>query len=406
MVDTQSFGLSVSATGAAFDAWDAGLVQANAFDNNGIENLKAAVELEPDFALAHALLARQQMAHGFGEDGFQSLARANETLAIIGGQEASTCAVTIATTSGDPHAKAMAKAHLEQWPDDMLVLANIVGPFGLNAFSGNLLCREENAALLGQYEDKRAADDWWYWASYGFALGEIGQLAKAETLAKRAYGIIQNGNCAHTLSHIQFEQENWRDGRALIDEWAGTEIGSSSDIRQHLHWHRALIDLETGIFDDAAMEALFIDELDPDAYHPLPISTLADNASLLWRCHMRGMPVGRKHAEAVWAFGCRHIAGAGFLFGDIHMTVAAALLGEEDALAGLKTRFEALENKKDSALLCTLADGYSAYTKGEFAEAASVLKPVLPDVVRLGGSNPQRAVTLETYADAAARAAA
>ena len=391
------YGLEISSSGPAVDTWQAGLDASLAFDQSGIIELSEAVRLEPDFALAHVLLARQQMIYGQWQQGQQSLAMALSLSTKVSKREASQIDVTAKASSGDPKSLALAKAHLSQWPTDVFVFAQIVGPFGLLAFSGQSNWREQCLALLEQYATKFPANDWWFLSTLAFALAETGDLLNAENVAEHAWDIAKKGTCAHSLSHVHFELGALETGIEYINHWANECGGTKSDMCHHLRWHEALFNLELGNSDAGFMQTVYRQYLDPKVSDPMPLSTYSDNASLLWRCALSDYQVPAQFISATVSYGKQHFADVGFAFADIHTIVITALSKDKAVQNELLEKLYRLEDFQVKNLLVQLHNGMSAFANGDFTQSASLLKGTLDKSVGLGGSNPQRRIVEESY---------
>jgi hypothetical protein len=388
-----SYGLKVSNAGSSLSLWQAGLHCADTFDTSGIAELRQAVERAPNFALAHAALAKQQKFHGFADDAETSLAAAQALIGEVSDREASSILVLTATLSFDPIALGIALAHIDQWPLDRFVFSLIVGPFGLLAFSQRHDWRESCLALLLRYQKYWPKNDWWYLSALAFSQAECGVADSGEELALAAWTQSANGNCAHTLSHVFKEQNNGVTGTEFLKSWLA-DHGTHSDMRHHLAWHLALLDLESGNTNQASLEQLYREELDPSVSDPMPLTTYSDNASILWRCCLNKMPLSLVFVEQTLDYGKQVFPKLGFSFVDMHRVLLTALSGRDEEVALLRAEIGPQGNP---SLLDNLLNATLAFIDGDYAEVQAYLEPVLNDTVLLGGSNPQRAVVLETY---------
>lgn len=396
------YGLKVSSSGPAFDAWLSGLDASLAFDKSGITELENAVSLDPDFALAYATLARQQFNYGFQQEARSSLDKALAVTDSITAREASQVNVAEAAMRYNPKALEIARAHLEEWPTDVFVFSHIVGPFGLLAFSGRQNWRSECVDVLEHYRHHWPEDDWWFLATLAFSLAETGSLDQAEIAAQRALQIRPTGNCAHSMSHVHFEQEAADTAYAFLDQWISRH-GRNSDMRHHLIWHTALLDLEEGKASHESMLDLYRRELDPKVSDPQPLTTFSDNAAILWRCAAHGMPLPQEFAIDTFEYGERHYPAVGFPFADIHKIISSILTHPQDPGEELLNQLGQLEDRKTADLMTGLWQGFTAFAGEDYSAAVDWLQPLLTETVRLGGSNPQRRIVEETYFAACTR---
>lgn len=387
------YGLPVSNSGPALDVWLEGLHCADSFDASGIAELSKAVKLAPNFAIAHVALAKQQMFYGYIELSRTSLATARALSGEVTNREASLIQVFDATINFQSNALEIALTHLDQWPLDRFVFSLIVGPFGLLAFSGQRDWREKCLALLLHHQASWPKEDWWYLSALAFSKAECGFTAEAEDLGRRAWEQSANGNCTHSLSHIFKEQGNTTKGLSLIKTWLqGTQ--NRSNMRHHLVWHMALLDIESGIADQSSMDQLYRNELDPNISQSMPLDIYADNASFLWRCLLHDIPLNNHFVEQTLSHGKQYFPELGFGFADMHRVLLTALAGSESEVFELRSAIAKLENHD---YLGSLLDGMLAFTQRDFSATSEQLKPLLDDTILLGGSNPQRGIIAETY---------
>ena len=109
-----------------------------------------------------------------------------------------------------------AEQHLDEFPRDALVLALLLGAFGLYAFSGRA---DHDAARLAICERhaRHYGEDWWFLTYLGWSHTEVGNAGTGLAMNERAIALrLENGNAAHALSHALFEQGNTAEGRAFL----------------------------------------------------------------------------------------------------------------------------------------------------------------------------------------------
>ena len=403
MISHDKYGLNVSAYGNAVAAWAEGLENSLSFDASGIPALQMAVELAPDFALAHATLAHQQMVQGLHAKADASLAKAIDLYQVVSDREASQIEVLAATMQYKNTALELALAHLENWPLDVFVFSLVIGPFGLLAVSEERSWRTGCLSLLEKYQKDWPSDDWWYLSNLGYALAECGQTAAANDVALQAWQSKPSGHCAHTLSHVHYEQGDARHGQKFLQEWLSRhrrESVHASDMRHHLVWHEALYELEHGTATQAWMTQLYEMEFDPKISDPMPLVTFADNVSFLWRCSLYNIPLNTKFSHSMFYYGLEHFPDLGYIFVDVHRVLVTALLGLDSNVNQLRSDIQQLKQTADAVYLNRLLDGAVAFTHENYSYAARCLEPILDETVHIGGSNLQRNVVHQTYARA------
>lgn len=393
------------ASEAAISAYSAGIDCALRLDESGIIELKEATSQDDEFALAHAALGRQLQIHGFRKEAAQHLEKSVSIKSEATPREQSAIDVIFASASFDPSALGMARSHVDSHPRDVFVLSHLVGPFGLLAFSGQADWRAANIALLQATQEAYPSDDWWHMTTRGFMAAEVGELESARDDGERAWVLCENGNCAHTLTHVHFEAGAFDEGATFINDWKAIH-GDQSDMRHHLMWHLALLDRESGAGARKLLE-MYERELDPTISDPMPLTTFSDNAALLWRCKLSGMDIPDKIAQDLQRYADKYYPVRGFAFADIHRVMSTALLNDREQQQALvdelTLRSQENETEVDSCML-QFAKGFNAFADRDFAAAATLLEPVQSDSVLLGGSNPQRRIIEETYLEACMRA--
>ena len=393
------------ASEAALQAYLTGLEISKGFDAPGINEMKEATTQDDEFALAHAALARQLQIHGFASEAREHSAKSVSLKTSATPREQSAIDVAAASASFDPEALSMARSHVDVYPQDIFVLSYIVGPFGLLAFSGAHDWREQSMALLQETRAAYPADDWWHTTARSYAGAEIGELKQARADGERAWSLHESGNCAHSLVHVHFEDGALDEGAAFINDWKLTH-GDTSDMRHHLLWHLVLLGRDGGGDADELME-MYEHELAADISDPMPLTTFSDNAALLWRCKLSGIEVPGKIGEDLVRYADKHYPHCGFAFADIHRVMSVALLNNAERRQALVDELDRLYREHDTELArCMLqfAKGFYAFADADYAAAVTLLKPVLPGSVLLGGSNPQRRIVEETFLEATTRA--
>lgn len=394
-----NYDLELSGSSAdACAAYLAGIDSALRLDQPGIRELTEAIDQDAEFALAHAALGRQLQIHGFSQKVAGHLERAVSLKSAATQREQSAIDVIVAAATFDEHALEVAKGHIDRFPRDIFILSHLVGPFGLLAFSGQHAWRNDNAVLLQALENSYSANDWWFLSTRSFTAAEVGDVIAARKYGEHAWRLSENGNCAHSLAHVHFEEGAIDEGIDFIKEWTGSQ-GADSDMRHHLIWHLALLLRENGA-DGRELLAIYERELDPRINDPMPLSTFSDNAALLWRCKLSGLEIPASVSRDLADYADKHYPTLGFAFADIHRVMSTSLLGNDPEQRALIEELDRLASNDGTQLtnaMSQFAEGFCAFAKQDFATAIERLEPVLADSVLLGGSNPQRRIVEETY---------
>ena len=399
------YDLEVSCSGdAAMQAYLSGIECSLRFDQPGITELTEAVAQDEEFALAHAALGRQLFTHGYRSESSAHFKIALSLQDRVTQREQDAIRVSEAAARADPRAIAMARSHVAAWPQDIFVLAHLLGPFGLLAFSGTPDWRAENIALLDETESAYPSDDWWHITTRGFFGAEQGHLEQARRDCERAWSISENANCAHSMAHFHFEAGFLDEGRAFIKEWV-EKYGAQSDMRHHLVWHLSLLDLDGGV-DPSQIFELYDRELDPGVNDPTPLETLCDNASFLWRCHLAGQEIPATVREEMLRYAESSFGTCGFAFADSHRAMVAALHPDDGKLDDLVQQLRDVAKESGTrAAECVrqYAEAFGAFANNAYEDAVAMLEPVLADSILIGGSNPQRRIVEDTYLEACMR---
>ena len=392
------------ASDVALQAYLSGIQCALCLDAPGIKELTEAITEDEEFALAHAALGRQLLIHGFRKQSSVHLKKALTLRAQATAREQVAIDVVVRTCRADPQAITMAQQHVQTCPQDVFVLSHLLGPFGLLAFSGEYDWAGQNVSLLKATKSAYRADDWWHLTTGGFFAAETGEFSQAREDCERAWSISPNGNCAHSLVHLHFEVSGLDEGKDFINEWLPT-WGRESDMRHHMIWHLAFLDLESGVDIDEIFE-VYDRELDAAVSDPMPLTTLSDNAAFLWRCLLAGKKASQDSNKDVLAYAEKHYVNCGFYFADVHRAMATAMQTSDAEHKSLLDELHEIAEKRDTPAAASLevfASGFGAFAKHAYEETVGLLEPVLSDSVLLGGSNPQRRVVEDTYLEACMR---
>jgi len=362
-----------------------------------------AIAEDPGFALAHIGRAR---LHQLNMEGAKARAMAAQAVQLAAGatpREIAHVAIMAAVIESKPKlAVSGAEAHLEEYPRDALVLALLLGAFGLYAFSGRA---DHDAAKLAICERhaRHYSEDWWFLSYLGWSHTEAGNLATGRALSERAMGLRSaNANAAHGLSHAMFEQGDMEAGRSFLAQWMPAH-DRQSFLHGHLAWHVALTALDAGDLDGAL--AIYEQHIKPAGRPYPPLNIFTDGASLLWRLSLAGRAGLEPHWRDIAAYGEKYFPQAGAHFADVHFALAAA--AGSDAL---ETRLAQLEARAADGKLAPgpaaidLCRGIRAFAEGDHDGAVRLLEPAISDLARIGGSHAQRELWEDTLIVAYMRA--
>jgi hypothetical protein len=299
---------------------------------------------------------------------------------------------------------AAAYAHLAEFPADAMVLAPCTGVFGLIGFSGHRGRERELAALLDSVAGVYG-NDWWFLAAYAFALSEAGQSERARPLLMRSLDSCPtSANGAHIHAHLLYEEGRDADALGYLTGWL-RDYPRAGVLHCHLSWHVAIMQLETGRFDQAW--ATYRRDIHPSSAWGPPLNTLTDSASFLWRSELEGE---FRDAPDQWgdiaAYAKSRFPQPGIAFADCHVAMA---LAAHDDTAALEQMLQALESALRNGILAAgpvvpaLAAAWRAYVARDWKRTLELLEPLAAEHERIGGSRAQRDVIDYTLAAARRR---
>ena len=399
------YGLELStASEVARDAYVEGVDRMLAADAGVEARLGAAVDADPDFALAHIALARQHHLNARGGEARDTVERAVELASGASEREQRHVDILSKVIGGRiPESLELTKEHVAEHPRDAFVLAPSCGVFGSIGFSGRVGREPEQ---LERIEPLAAhyGDDWWFLTVHAFALVEMGEWERGREMAYRSLEQRpSNSHAAHTLIHALFEGGADAEALGFLGDWI-PESDRGSLLHCHNWWHYALLLMTTDRTDDA-WEA-FRSNCLPGTTESPSINVFTDSSSFLWRWELAGNP----RDDATWQT-VREYYEESFrrpiVFVDSHAALAYAALGETDQLqATIDVLQELGEAGKlpAEATAASLSRAYAAFASERWSEVIDQLEPLLPQVVRIGGSRAQRDLVTNTLLAAYVRA--
>jgi len=360
------------------------------------EAFDRAIAEDPAFALAHIARARIHQMNMEVTEARAKAAHARQLAATASERERQHVEIMAAAIEGKPKiALTGAEQHLDRYPRDALVLSLLLGAFGLYAFSGRA---DHDAARLAICERNAGhyGEDWWFLTYLGWSHTEAGNAGTGRTLTERAMALrVENANAAHGLSHALFEQGDMAAGRRFLSGWL-PEHERASFLHGHLSWHVALSALDAGDLDGAL--GIYEQHIRPPNSPYPPLNVFTDAASLLWRLSLAGKAGLEPYWREVAAYGDRFFPRAGPHFADVHYALVAAAT----ASVALETRLAELEALEADGRLAPgaaaigLCRGIRAFAEGDNDNAIRILEPLMPAVVRIGGSHAQRELWEDT----------
>jgi tetratricopeptide (TPR) repeat protein len=363
------------------------------------EALNRAIASDPNFALAHATLARTQAMRGQAAQAKASIDIAQDLAARNATTREHSHVSTISLVIQGQSKKALtaALAHLERWPRDAIILSLPLGAFGLFAFSGMADHDQARVDLCERVADQYSCEDWWFLTYRGWSHTENGNLLFGRELTVRGFELRRaNANAAHALSHAMFESGAGDDAETLIESWLPS-YDRSGPLHGHIAWHAALSALERHDVEKAL--ALYETYVKPSISLGLPINILTDAVSLLWRFKAYGHSIPVRLWDEVKSYAEARFATPSVAFVETHMGLLLAAAGDRaaaEARIATLTRLAEGGSMLAGNVVPVLCRSFLAFAEGDYAECIRLLAPIRSDVARIGGSGAQREIIEDT----------
>jgi tetratricopeptide (TPR) repeat protein len=249
-------------------------------------------------------------------------------------------------------------------------------------------------------------------SSLCFAHEELGNYAEAEPLGREAVEIDPTDLWGtHAVAHVMEMQGRQREGIAWL-EGLERHWEPGNNIRHHLWWHRALYHYERREFD--AVLALYdrefrnleapLTKMQPDF-----IIDVQNAASMLFRLERQGVDVGGRWIEIADKAEPR-IGDCLSPFTLPHWMMALAATGRDEAARRMIEAMEAFAAGAGSTaatvrrIALPVCRAVLAHRQGDHASALDLMRPVIAETQRLGGSHAQHDVLRQMFLDSAVHA--
>jgi hypothetical protein len=358
-----------------------------------------AIEADPEFALAHAGLARALFVAARIPEAKAAAARARELAPKLSERERAVAEVVLLTIEGaSAKAYALARDHLKQYPRDAMVLAPCTGVFGLIGFSGRK-GRERELRELMEGLAPHYGEEPWFLVQLAFSQVETADTEIARKTIERAMALDpKSAHGAHVKAHVHYEAGEKEQGLKFLQQWL-PGYAKEGLLHCHLNWHIALWQLELG--DYSAAKRTYLNGVHPGAAWGPPINVLTDAAAFLWRAELAGQQRERGLWQEVSAYGSKSFPAAGLAFADVHRALAYAATGDELAL---ETLLDELKDRAAAGKLLAgpivphLANAFDAFARKDFQKAVALIEPHMVEHERIGGSRAQRRLIALTLA--------
>jgi tetratricopeptide (TPR) repeat protein len=373
------------------------------YRNDPVATVQSALDVDPSLVMGHVLHGYLHLL-GTEPSGFPVAAADLERAEALPGNARESA-----------HRRALAHLVRNEWRAAGRVLEDISIEYPRDALAlqvGHLvdfctgdsrMLRDRIARVLPQWSRDLPG----YHAVLGmhaFGLEETGLYARAETAGRRAVDLEPRDAWAwHAVAHVLEMQTRRADGIAWLrqdsDAWSKDNF-----FAVHNWWHLAICHLDLEELDEVL--ALF----DGPIYGQRSelVVDLIDASALLWRLHLKGVPLGDRWQAVADAWE-PHAAAGNYAFNDAHAMMAFVGAGRTRAVQRvLESQARALEEPGDNAdftreVGAPVTRAILAFGEGDYGETVRLLRPVRNQAQRFGGSHAQRDLLDLTLIEAALR---
>ncbi len=372
------------------------------FKADPVTHVKAALEADPDFALAHCLRGYAYLMMGVPAVHAKAVAcLARTESGVATPREHGHFLALQNWCAGDLTGATGRWEHLLiDYPTDLLALRLATG-FHFNLGDAANL-RDSVARVFPAWDDAMAGYGYML-GMYAFGLEECGEYARAEDAGRKAVDINNEDIWAvHAVAHVMEMQGRAVDGIAWLSDtepgWSGCNF-----FAHHVWWHKALYFMSGGEADTAL--GLY-DQRVRDDFSDV-IYDIHDAASLLWRLELAGVDVGLRWDEMADKVADR-IDGHNDNFTDAHFMMCLAGAGRHGAAEDMITSMHSYAATRKGTVAPIMRDvgiaacqGLAAYRAGDHDRAVDKLLPIRYELYRIGGSHAQRDLFSTTLIEAA-----
>jgi len=348
------------------------------------EAFESVTASDPGFALGYTGLARARQIAGDGAGARAAIAKARDLLGGLNEKDAAHVNALGLLIDGNARAAYPAlRAHIAQYPRDVLVTQTCTSVFGLIGFSGRP-GREAELLAYTTALQPHFGEDWWFLSQHAFSYCETGQLDRADEMIEKSLALNpRNGHGAHVRAHIYYEAGDAKAGMAYLRDWL-PGYDPAGVMHSHISWHLALWRLGAG--DVEGMWSLVDGAVAPHVSRSFPLIVMTDNAAILYRAELAGQPVAPERWRAVGDYVRRYFPSTGVAFADVHAALTHAMTGDSDTLAAII----ASPAGPAGDVVKELATAYQAIARQDWETAANHLALGMSDHARIGGSRAQR----------------
>jgi tetratricopeptide (TPR) repeat protein len=377
------------------------------------DRLKAVLEADPDFALAHCMqgyFAMLAFKQAVVPNAVQAAHTAQSLAAGATPREHGHIAALTAWAEGE------LDRSIASWESILRAHPHDVVAFRLAHFVNFWLGRPQDMVASVERLIPAWSDDIPGYSSIlacrCFAQEESGNHLAAEPSGRRAIELDPGDLwAAHAVAHVLETQGRRSEGiewlTALAPNWEG-----SHNLQHHLWWHCALFNLEHG--DHAAALELY-DTRFRNLAAPLTVASpdvyidVQNAASMLFRLQRIGVDVGNRWEELADKAEAR-IGDCVSAFTLPHWLMALTATGRTAAAQRMVEAMRGYSQGRGTVppivrdYVLPIAEAQLAHAAGRHAEAVALMRPAIGGMYRLGGSHTQQDVLEQLFLDAALKA--
>ncbi|WP_170349265.1 MULTISPECIES: tetratricopeptide repeat protein [Ruegeria] len=394
---------------ASVEAWNGVLLGFMAHAAITPQHLGKVLELEPDFALGHAIKGLFMVLLGRREMTAVAVEALSEAKAAMERQPISERERMYVEALGlyleDLPSQAIQKFEqiLRSHPQDTLAMKlSHATRFVLGDPTG---MRRSIERVLAAYEPDHPGRGYLL-GCHAFALEETGEYQKAEIAGRQALWMVSDDAWGlHAVAHVHEMQGNAQLG---LDWLAGREDAWThcNNFRYHVWWHKALMHLDLGQVDQVMeLYDTHVRQDKTDDYRDISNAT-----SLLSRLELEGVDVGNRWEELADLSAARTEDGC-VVFADLHYLLALTGDNRNEATSKMLQRIQkdAQRNQGDTPVRMSdpgiaASKGLEAFGEGQYAAAFDFLSSARNGMQLVGGSHAQRDVFERITIDSGLRA--
>ncbi|WP_209597037.1 tetratricopeptide repeat protein [Ruegeria sp. HKCCSP351] len=393
----------------AVEAWNGVLLGFMAHAAVTPQHLSKVLELEPDFALGHAvkglfmgLLGRREMM----AVAVEALAAANAAMKqqpVSARERLFVDALGLYLAGQLTQAVQKFEAVLRDHPQDTLAMKLSHATRFVLGDPGGM--RRSIERVMPAYEPDHPGRGYLL-GCHSFALEETGAYEKAEIAGRQALWMVSDDAWGlHAVAHVHEMTGNAQLG---LDWLAGREAAWAhcNNFRYHVWWHKALMHLDLGQVDQVM--DLYDNHVRKDKTDDY--RDISNGTSLLMRLELEGVNVGNRWEELADLSAARTEDGC-LIFADLHYLLALTGGNRADATAKMLTRLNKDAARANDDTTRRMADpgvaaamGLEAFGDGHYGTAFDHLLAARGSMQLAGGSHAQRDVFERITIDSGLRA--